>query len=79
MTQQEAAKWLWDVFYLHDLSKANPPERIPKVPRLRDNKMELPTVENCEARRRHLLPEGFRFTWPNLPGPGELTTGARYL
>lgn len=65
MDQRLAARWLQDAFYLYVLSKANPPERIPKV--LTRNGHELPTAANCASRRARLLPEDFRFTWPNLP------------
>lgn len=80
--EREAAARLWIGFYENWKSKVWTTEIILKIHHHGGGYSAVPTPamqSSMDQRRRELLPDSFRFTWPNLPGPGKLTSGAHYL
>lgn len=82
MDEREAAARLWLMFYENWQFSDQQTESILKIRHHARGYSAFPTPamqSSMDQRRRELLPDGFRFTWPNLPGPGKLTSGAHYL
>ncbi len=74
MDERTAAELLHDGFYQWLYSRGHPGEYIPKVPSRNGSLIPRPAVQwALDERRALLLPEDFRFTWPNLP------EGAHYI
>lgn len=82
MGEREAAARLWLMFYENWQSTVQQTESILKIHHHGGGYSAVPAPamqSSMDQRRREILPDGFRFTWPNLPGRGELTSGAHYL
>jgi hypothetical protein len=80
MDERWAADMLGALFYQWIPSRVQPGEVIACILDFGRPVVPTPALQfEMDARRAELLPKDFRFTWPNLPQPGRMTAGARYI